>query len=156
MTIRGTLRLEATAALATLIALAAPAAFAEQGRLVVRLGESFEVNGQLYPAGMLSLRELSSYNPASTLNEIWIDNECIGVLLASDTGSETGGEDVVNFERGPRGHLVLTGFAYRGKPVHALYGFRVEAGGPRWLAPNELPPDAAGGFTAALASARDR
>lgn len=123
-------------ALAVIVLLAAPAALAEEGRLVVHLGESFEVNGQLYPAGTLSVRELSAYNPASTLNEIWIDNECIGVLLASSSPAVIA-EDVVNFERSPAGHLVLTGFAYRGEAVQHLYQFRVEASGPRWLAPAE-------------------
>src|SRR6185295_3979913 len=73
-----------TAGLVLGAAALAPKSFAGGPRLVAQIDEPFEVNGQLFPAGKLSLREVSSYTPVSTLNELQVDGRCLGMVLAQE------------------------------------------------------------------------
>jgi hypothetical protein len=109
------------AALAVLAALLAPAVEAGEYRLTAHIDEPFEINGTMYPAGSLSIRQLGDYTPTSTLNEIWVGDQCLGMVLAADN-SAPGEElsDSLFFERATLGHLVLTGFAYRGQRAQDL------------------------------------
>ena len=56
-------------ALAVLTGLLAPPVPAASPRLVVHLNEPFEVNGELYPAGMVSVKKVRDYNPSSSLSD---------------------------------------------------------------------------------------
>jgi len=108
--------------LALLAGLLAPPTPAAGPRLVVQVDEPFEVNGQLYSAGQLSLRELSEYSPVSTLNEIRVDGRSLGMVLARDEANPTKAtRDFLIFERSRRGHLVLASIALKGHPVRRLY-----------------------------------
>jgi hypothetical protein len=107
--------------LAALAALCAPAVEARGFRLSANISEPFEVNGILYPAGSLSVRQLGDYTPTSTFNEIWVGDECLGVVLASDIPTHVKERsDSLFFHRAPMGHLVLTGFAFRGQRAQDL------------------------------------
>lgn len=118
--------------------LATPEAVAASHKVMARLEEPFEINGELYPGGQLAVRQLRSYNPSSTFVEVWVDDDCLGVLLAAGTSvGERNDESSLIFERGRRGHLVLVGFAYRGGAQHEFYQFRVDARGAHWVAPSE-------------------
>jgi hypothetical protein len=104
------------ATLAALAALSAPAVEAGNIRLTANIAEPFEINGTLYSASALTVRQLGDYTPTSTFNEIWVGDECLGMVLAADTTAH--GEEVAGslfFQRAPLGHLVLTGFAFRGQ-----------------------------------------
>lgn len=107
--------------LAALAALCAPAVEARGYRLSADISEPFEINGTLYPAGSLAVRQIGDYNPTSTFNEIWVGDECLGVVLASDIPDHVRERsDSLFFHRAPRGHLVLTGFAFRGQLAQDL------------------------------------
>ena len=111
----------AIAALTALASLSAPAVEAGGFRLSANIGEPFEINGTLYPAGSLSVRQIGDYTPTSTFNEIWVGNECLGVVLASDMPADVKERsDSLFFHRAPMGHLVLTGFAFRGQRAQDL------------------------------------
>jgi hypothetical protein len=123
-------------ALAALVAVLAPAAVGADHRLVVRVDQPFEVNGQLYPAGELSVRQIHRVSPTSTLNEICVGTERLGLLLAEErSGQSVDSGNSFNFERTPRGHLVLVGFNYRGERPRQLLNFSVVASGGRWSLP---------------------
>ena len=65
----------------TLTALAvafAPATEAAELRMKVRIDEPFEINGQLYEPAVLTLRHMGRYNPTTTINEVWVGNQCLG------------------------------------------------------------------------------
>jgi len=85
-------------------------------RLVTRVDRPVEINGELYPAGELSIREVGALSPTVTLNEVCAGGECLGLLRAESQPGETPSSgDAVVFEPGDRGHLVLVGFSYRGQ-----------------------------------------
>ncbi len=109
-------------ALALLAGLLAPDAFAEGRRLVVQMEEPFEVSGQLYAGGELSLCEVRAFSPVATLHEVRIDGQSLGVLVARDDGGPLVAQrDEVIFERSRAGHLVLTSVALTGEPVRRLF-----------------------------------
>jgi hypothetical protein len=103
-------------ALAALAAVFAPGVKAADRRLLAEIEEPFVINGTLYPAGPLSIRQLGDYTPSETLNEIWAGNDCLGVLLAAEIpASRRESGDSLLFERDQQGLLVLTGFVFRGQ-----------------------------------------
>jgi hypothetical protein len=90
-------------------------ALAAGPRLVVDLDEPFVVDGEVYEAGELSLRPVLAFTPTVTLNEVWVDNRCLGVLRATRSGRSDleASRNAVLFGRDESGRLVLRGFAYR-------------------------------------------
>lgn len=93
----------------------ASAALAAGPRLAVTVDEPFVIDGERFPAGELSLRPLRNFTPTTTLNEVWVGNRCLGVLMASrtDDRSREASSDAVLFGRDDSGQLVLRGFSYR-------------------------------------------
>lgn len=88
-----------------------PAAAGHDHRLTIEIEEPYVFDGNSYPAGVLSMRTVRQYNPSSTLHEIWIDGECLGVFMARHTSRD--GRDTKHaalFERNAEGQLVLAGF----------------------------------------------
>ncbi len=109
-------------ALAVLAGLLAPDALAEGRRLVVQMQVPFEVSGQLYAGGELSLCEVRAFSPVTTLHEVRIDGQSLGILMARDDGRLLLAQrDEVIFERSPAGHLVLTSVSLTGEPVRRLF-----------------------------------
>src|SRR5262245_35552136 len=103
----------------------AAAARADGPRLVVRLHEPFEVNGRTYAGGSLMLRSVADYNPTASIDEVWVDNECLGLMLAfKGQGSQGSSRDSVLFERNARGLLVLVGYNLRGNGSDTAYRYR--------------------------------
>ena len=90
-------------------------AFAAGPRLFVTMDEPFVIDGEVFPAGELSLRPVRDFTPTTTLNEIWVGNRCLGILLASrsDDPHQEASRNAILFDRDENGQLVLRGFAYR-------------------------------------------
>lgn len=111
-------------------------------RLVTRVSQPVEINGQLFPAGELAVRQISTYSPTSTLNEVWVGGECLGLLLAETRpGEQPESGDSLVFEQDDRGHLVLVGFAYRGQNARELPRDRTQPGsGPLPGSTSGAPP----------------
>ena len=113
---------------AGLIALVSASAVEGHGpRLVVRMDEPFEVNGQVYPGGSLMLRSVTDFNPVASIDEVWVDRECLGLLVASKaSGERSSSHDSVLFERNAEGRLVLVGYNLRGSGTNTAYRYRGE------------------------------
>jgi hypothetical protein len=93
-----------------------PSAHADGPRLVTRLEQPVSINGEVYPAGELSVREVGALSPSVTLNEVCAGGKCLGLLQAraEPDGTPSSG-DALLFEPDDRGNLVLVGFSYRGQ-----------------------------------------
>jgi hypothetical protein len=106
-------------------------------RFVAKIGEPFEIDHQVYPAGTLTIKTVRDYTPGSTLNEVWVGKECLGVMLAKQDRSSgaVSERDSVEFRRSSAGHLVLVGFARAAKC----------SGQPRGLSRELSPPRIAAG-----------
>ena len=116
------------ATLAVLVTLFAPSGVADERRLVVRVNEPFEVNGQLYPEGKVAVKSVRTYNPSSLLSEIWVGRECLGLFRASRISDDaTTAESSLTFKRTAAGHLTLVGFASGDSDDQGVYRFRLQA-----------------------------
>lgn len=117
--------------------LAAPEIAAAQHSVNATITEPFEFNGEVFDSGKVTVRELSHYNPGTTLNEIWIDGRCLGLMLADVASSDARPEsnDRILLERSAAGHLVLVGFAYHDQAAREFYGYEAAVSGGRWSAP---------------------
>ena len=121
-------------ALATLAAVMAPSASGgEHHRLVARMDQPFAVNDRLFEEGQITILQVRRYSPSATLNQIWIDGECLGVFLAEvlSGGEEPKGHSL-HFDRDSEDRLVLAGFAFGGERARAFYRFRTVTSGGRW------------------------
>ncbi len=131
-------RMASTGALVlfTLITLSiSPAAIASGDRLVVNVPEPFEVGGRLFPAGSLAVRHLGDYNPTTTIDQITVGTECLGMLMAHHRAGDPGlmAASLV-FERSPYGHLRLVGYTESEGPADGLYIYHRQDRG-RYSAP---------------------
>ena len=110
--------------LCALCAVFAQSADAAGQRIMVQISEPFEIDGELFPAGTVTVREVSDYNPRATINEVWVDNRCLGILPGLERPSESQQDVDSLFFKRERGHLVLIGVSFRGGPVRDLHSFR--------------------------------
>lgn len=93
-------------------------------RLVVFVPEPFSVDGQLFPAGVLSVRHLRHYNPTTTLDEISVGAECLGIRMAQRHRTEGATDfDAVVFRRNAHGRLALSGYVLRGDSPGEIFTF---------------------------------
>lgn len=110
-----------TLSLALLTTALAPATLAEQNRLRVDIQEPFVVNGHVYQASQLTVKEVGRYSPHSVFAEVWVGNECLGQMIAREqTGGALAANDSVVFSRNSAGTLVLVGLDFRGQPTRML------------------------------------
>ena len=80
------------------------------GRLVsARVSEPFEVAGQMFEPGQLTLHQVQSLSPVATLNEVRVAGRSLGIIVArEENGSAAATRNEVIFERSPRGRLVAS------------------------------------------------
>lgn len=108
--------------LAVLAGVFAPPVQAAGPRWVARVDEPFEVGGQVFPPGELSLREVNTYSPVATLNEVRVDGRSLGFVLARcEKSAPLATRNELIFQRSEQGHLVLAFVALRGQEVRQVY-----------------------------------
>ena len=97
-------------------------------RVVFRVDESFEVNGQMFPSGRVVLRAITSYTPVTTLNEIRVGRDSFGLLPAREVANvPMATTDELIFRRAADGHLVLEALAVRGEPIRRFTDARTDS-----------------------------
>lgn len=113
--------------LALLAGLLAPATPAADSKMVVQIDEPFEIFGQSYAAGKITLRHFADYSPVSSLHEVRVNGRSLGYLMARNATDEIATSNHVVFERKADGRLVLTSLASRGQPLRHLLPFGTPA-----------------------------
>ena len=124
-------------ALTAIVVCFTPDARAESDRLVAHIGEAYEVNGQVFPPGELSVKTIRDVSPVATLNEIRVNGRSLGMLLAQQVPNEVAElHDGLVFRRAAEGHLVLEAVAFEGEPLRMLFDYRSDCGPKaQWCAP---------------------
>lgn len=126
--------------LAAVTMLFAPDVAAKEYRLRVEVDEPFEVHGERFEAGTLTIREFANLNPTSTLHELSLGKSSLGMLVGkAATRGETAERDAAIFKRNASGTLVLVGVTFRGHPVRELFHFDDEAEPRAWVRPATAP-----------------
>jgi len=112
-------------ALALLAVGSAPEVEAEERPLSARVDEPFTVDGKLFDAATVTLRFVGRYNPTSTLHEVRVGDECVGIFVAERVSGNSGGNlGSIILGRKRSGTLVLVGFRYRGTPPSQYFALR--------------------------------
>jgi len=129
-----------------LLAVALATAEAGEPKLVIDVEEPFLLQGQICPAGTVSIRFVSRYNPTSTLHEVRVGGEPLGVFRAEHVaGEDRDAEDTVRFERNRQGTLVLLGYTLRRGGSTEAFSFAASPGTPPGVIALAEPPDTPSG-----------
>ena len=107
-------------ALAALAAVLSPATEAAGKRLVVDMEQPFEVLGQRYESGQLELREVRTYSPVATLNEIRVNGRSVGIFFGLEGSTVEATRDELIFARSSDGVLVLESVAFSGERTRQI------------------------------------
>jgi hypothetical protein len=115
----------ATGALAVPGLVAAPAAAAVGTNVRFEIDQPFRIGEHGYDAGVIAVQNVSAYTPSTAMLEVWVNDECLGMMPAYLSGQVDGsGPAEALFRRDEEGRLQLTGFQLSGQPNGAVYRFR--------------------------------
>ena len=129
-----------------LLVVALATAEAGEPKLVIEVEEPFLLQGQVCPAGTVSIRFVSRYNPTSTLHEVRVGGEPLGVFRAEHVVREDrDAEDTVRFERNRHGTLVLLGYTLRRGGSTEVFRFAASPGTPPGVIALAEPPNTPSG-----------
>lgn len=109
-------------ALVGLATASAPAATSEQVRF--EISRPFRVGSRGFAAGVIAVHSISAYTPRTSILEIWVNGECLGMMTALRSVSEeppTRTEAL--FRSDVDGRLEMTGFRMTGRPTGTTYRF---------------------------------
>lgn len=107
----------------------APQGQASGDRLVARVDEPFEINGEVFPPGELTVRVVDVMSPVVTLHEVGVDGTSLGLVYARQTSSRVAGSDQLIFSRNDGGRLVLHALARSGEPTSTFFRFHQDGDG---------------------------
>ena len=86
--------------------------------------EPFRVGSHLYAAGVIAVRQVTSYNPSISLLEVWVNGDCLGIVTARNMISEEPPRRTeALFDRDEEGRLVMVGYRVTGTPEGTTYRF---------------------------------
>lgn len=106
----------------SVVATAASPALADGPRLIFDVRESFRVGTQVFPAGKLSVRNVTELTPVSTIQEVWVGADRVGFMIVRRGRSEAPvTESTAVFERRGDGPLVLIGYSLPGRRTGTFY-----------------------------------
>ena len=101
-----------------------PATSASEREVRFRVPEPFRMGGQVYEAGVITIRSESAYTPSTALLKVRINGECLGLISAHRSVSEEPPlQNEAVFHRGADGRLEMVGFRTTGRPTGTTYRF---------------------------------
>ena len=84
----------------------------------------FRVGNQGFEAGVIWVHNISAYTPSTSLLEVWVNGECLGLLPAHRSVSEVPPvRTEALFHRDEDGRLEMIGFQMTGRPNGTTYRF---------------------------------
>jgi len=105
--------------------LAASAAWAGESQVRFDVPEPFRVGAHAYSAGVISVHSIMSYNPNTSLLEVRVNGDLLGMITANRSISEVPPQrNEALFRRDGDGRLVMVGYRITGKPTGTTYRFQ--------------------------------
>jgi hypothetical protein len=115
-----TIRTLAVAAL-----MVAPAAWAREAHVRFEVPAPFRVGQHSYASGTIAVHTIMSYTPNTTLLEVWVNGDCLGMLTADRSVSEEPPRrNEALFRRDDDGRLVMIGYRVTGRPTGTTFRFQ--------------------------------
>lgn len=88
-----------------------------------RVKEPFRVGSHAYDAGVISLRTISAFTPSRPILEVWVNNECLGLMTMHRSTSDALRGTEALFLRGGDGRLEMSGFSVTSGAIGSTYRF---------------------------------
>ena len=112
------------AAIAVALLVMSGGVFASDTHVRFEVPEPFRLGSHLYAAGVIAVRQVTSYNPSISLLEVWVNGDCLGMVTARNVVSEEPPRRTeALFNRDEEGRLVMVGYRVTGKPAGTTYRF---------------------------------
>lgn len=112
-------------ALAIVLTLASSAAWAGETQVRFDVPEPFRVGLHSYAAGTISVHSIMSYTPNTSLLEVWVNGDLLGMVTANRSVSEVPPRrNEALFRRDDDGRLVMIGYRITGKPTGTTFRFQ--------------------------------
>jgi hypothetical protein len=101
-----------------------PAAAASETQIRFTVPQPFRVGSHEYDGGVIALHSVSAYTPTTSILEVWVNGDCLGMVTARRSVPE---EPAVRtealFSRDDDGRLAMVGFQVTGRPSGTTYRF---------------------------------
>jgi hypothetical protein len=111
--------------LALAAVLGAPAAWAGDTQVRFEVPEPFRVGTHTYAAGVIAVHSIMSYTPSTSLLEVWVNGDCLGMMTANRSISEVPpNRTEALFRRDGDGRLVMVGYRLTGRPTGTTFRFQ--------------------------------
>ncbi|HZN55668.1 MAG TPA: hypothetical protein VFB67_10150 [Candidatus Polarisedimenticolaceae bacterium] len=101
----------------------APTVRASDNHVRFEVPEPFRVGTHSYDAGVIDVHRVASYNPSTSLLEVWVNGDCLGMVAARSVISEQPRRTEALFSRDEEGRLVMVGYRVTGLPSGTTYRF---------------------------------
>ena len=111
-------------AMALATALAATSASAGDTQVRFTVPAPFRVGSHSYAKGVISVHSIMTYSPTQSLLEVWVNDDCLGMMTASrSSAEETPRRNEAMFTRDGDGRLVMLGYRMSGRANGTTYRF---------------------------------
>jgi len=105
------------------LATASPTA-ASDSQVRFEMVSPFRVGSHGFDAGVIAVRTVSAYTPSTSILEVWVNGECLGMIPAQRGVSEgTPQRAEAFFRRDDDGRLEMIGFQLAGRVNGTTYRF---------------------------------
>ncbi len=101
-----------------------PAAAASETQIRFNVPQPFRVGSHDYEAGVIVLHVVTAYTPTTSIFEVWVNGDCLGMLAARRSVPEDPPTRTeAHFRRDDDGRLEMVGFRVTGRPAGTTYRF---------------------------------
>ena len=101
-----------------------PSAAASDTQVRFSVPKPFRVGTHAYDAGVITVRSVSAFTPDTSILEVWVNGDCLGMVAARRSVSEEPpSRTEALFRRDGDGRLEMVGFRLTGRPTGTTYRF---------------------------------
>ena len=101
-----------------------PAAAASDTQIRFKVPRPFRVGIHVYDAGVITVRRLSAFTAETSILDVWVNDDCLGMLAARrSVPEEPPLRTEAVFHRDDDGRLEMVGFQLTGPPTGTTYRF---------------------------------
>ena len=101
-----------------------PATAASDTQIRFNVPQPFRVGNRVFDAGVIIVRSIAALTPSTSILEVWVNGNCLGMLTARrSVPEEPPARTEALFRRDDDGRLEMVGFRLTGRPTGTTYRF---------------------------------
>lgn len=102
----------------------APATAAAETQIRFKVPQPFRVGSRVFDAGVVTVHSVSAFTPRTSILEVWVDGDCLGMVTARrSVPEEPPARTEALFRRDDDGRLEMVGIQLTGRPTGTTYRF---------------------------------